>query len=268
MVECDFCGEEFEDEQELHAHWSEHEDELNSHQKDQMKKAKRKKEEKNKQRKKKRKKQVIYGFAGVLALGVAAMIVPQLIPQGGSPAPNRYNLSIEGQPVLGNESASVTVIEFGDYRCPYCRQFEMTTFPKIKENYIETGKIKFSFINLALLGQGSQQAAIAAECVYRQNESQFWDYHKGIYENQGPESENWVTQDLLMQIARDTTEGLDYNQLESCIANKKTFKQVREERAIANKNGVSSTPTIFVNGQKIVGNSYSRVKQAIESELR
>lgn len=266
MVECDFCGEEFEDEQDLHAHWSEHEDELNSHQKDQMKKAKRKKEEKNQEKKQKRKKQVIYGLAGVLGIGIAALIVPQLIPQGGGPS--QYNLSVEGQPVIGDENASVTVIEFGDYRCPYCRQFEMTTFPQLKENYIDTGEIKFSFINFAFLGQGSEQAAAAAECVYRQDESQFWQYHKGIYENQGSESENWVTQDLLMQVARDNTEGLDYDRLQSCIANSETSDEVRSDRGTANTNGVTSTPKIFVNGKKIEGNSYNRISQAIESELQ
>lgn len=265
MVECDFCGEEFDDEEELHAHWSEHEDELNSHQKDQMKKAKRKKEEREQQKKQKRKKQLIYGFAGVLGLGIAALIVPQLIPQGG--AAGQYNLSIEGQPVIGDENASVTVIEFGDYSCGHCRTFEMTTFPQLKENYIDTGQVKFSFINLAFLGPDSQEAAAASECVYRQNETQFWDFHKGVFENQGSE-EGWASESLMMEIARDTTEGLDYNQLESCIASGDTMGQVRDERAIANTNGVDSTPTVFVNGRMIEGDSYSRVSQAIESELR
>ena len=265
MVECEYCGEEFEEEQDLHAHWSEHEDELNSHQKDKMKKAKRKKEEKKKNRKEKRKKQAFYAMAGVLGLAVAALVVPQLLPSGGA---SNYNLSVEGQPTIGNESAEVTVIEFGDYRCPYCRQFEMTTFPQIKENYIDTGQVKFSFINLAFLGQGSEQAANAGECVYRQNETQFWDFHKGIYENQGSESENWVTNDLLMEVARDTTEGLDYDELQTCFSQRQANDNVREDRGIANTNGVDSTPTVFVNGQLVQGSDYSTISSAIERELQ
>ncbi len=265
MVECEFCGEEFDDEQDLHAHWSEHEDELNSHQKDKMKKAKRKKEEQEKNRKEKRKKQAFYAMAGVLGLAVAALVVPQLMPSGGS---SNYNVSTEGQPVIGNDSAEVTVIEFGDYRCPYCRQFEMNTFPQLKENYIDTGQVKFSFINLAFLGQGSEQAANAGECVYRQNETQFWDFHQAVYENQGSESENWVTNDLMMQIARDNTEGLDYDELETCFSQRQASNDVRDDRAIANTNGVSSTPTIFVNGQMIQGNDYGAISSAIENELQ
>lgn len=265
MVECEFCGEEFDDEQELHAHWSEHEDELNSHQKDTMKKAKREKEEEQKNKKQKRKKQVVYAMAGVLGLAVAALVVPQLMPSGSSA---NYNLSTEGQPMIGNDSAEVTVIEFGDYRCPYCREFEMSTFPQLKENYIDTGQIKFSFINLAFLGQGSEQAANAGECVYRQNETQFWDFHKGIYENQGSESDNWVTNDLMMQIARDNTEGLDYDQLNTCFSQNQAMGDVRDDRGIANTNGVDSTPTVFVNGEVIQGNDYGAISNAIDSELQ
>lgn len=267
MVECEFCGDEFDEEKDLHAHWSEHEDELNSHQKDKMKKAKREKEEKAKEKKKKRKKQAVYAMGGVLALGIAALIVPQLISQGGETA-SQYNLSVEGQPTIGDENASVTVIEFGDYRCPYCREFEMSTFPQIKENYVDTGEVKFSFINLAFLGQGSEQAANAAECVYRQNKTQFWDFHKELYSNQGSESENWVTQNLLMEVARDSTEGLDYDELQSCFSSRDASDEVREDRGIATENGVESTPTVFVNGEKIQGNDYSAVSSAIERELQ
>ena len=264
MVECEFCGEEFDDEKELHAHWSEHQEELNSHQKDKMKKAKRKKKEEEKNRKQKRKKQVFYAMAGVLGLAVAAMVVPQLMPSGDG---SSYNLSTDRQPVIGNESAEVTVIEFGDYRCPYCREFEMSAFPQIKENYIDTGQVKFSFINLAFLGQGSEQAANAGECVYLQNETQFWDFHKAVYDNQGSESENWVTNDLLMQVARDNTEGLDYDQLNTCFSQRQAMQGVRNDRGIANTNGVDSTPTVFVNGRLVQGNDYGAVSNAIEGEL-
>jgi len=265
MKECDFCGEEFDDEQELHAHWEEHEEELNSHQKDEMKKSKRKKEEEEKHRKEKRKKQVFYGLAGALVLGVAALVAPQIISQVGGQE-SGYNVSIEGQPVIGSENASVTVIEFGDYSCPHCRDFEISTYPQLKENYIDTGQVKFSYVNLAFLGADSQKAAEASECVYRQDEEQFWNFHKGLFENQGSE-QGWASQSLLMDVARETTEGLDYEQLRSCISSGETSNQVNEERAIANTNGVDSTPTVFVNGELVQGNDYSTISSAIEREL-
>lgn len=266
MKECDFCGEEFEDEQKLHAHWKEHEEELNSHQKDKMKKAKREKEEQEKQKKQKRKKQVFYGVAGALVLGVAALVAPQLISQATS-GPSNYNISTDGQPVIGSENASVTVIEFGDYGCGYCREFEMSTYPQLKENYIDTGEVKFSYINLAFLGPDSERAAIASECVYKQDEEQFWSFHKAVFDNQGSE-QGWATESLMMDLARENTEGLDYDQLQSCISGRETADLVREERAMANTNSVDSTPTLFVNGQVIEGNDYESLSSAIERELQ
>ena len=265
MTECEFCGDEFDDEQELHAHWSEHEEDLNSHEKDQMKKARREKKEKENQKRKERKQYMIYGSAGVLALVLGALIVPQFIPDSGGAGVS--NITAENQPVIGNSNASVTVIEFGDYSCPACRTFEMETYPQLKENYIDTGQAKFSFVNLAFLGRDSQKAAVAGECVYRQNETQFWDYHKSIYDNQGSE-EGWATQELLTNLARENTEGLDYDQLNSCISSRDTAGQVRTERGIANSNGVSSTPTVFVNGEEVRGNSYSAIKKSIDSKLQ
>jgi len=265
MKECEFCDEEFEDEQDLHAHWKEHEEELNSHQKDKMKKAKREIEEKQKQKKEKRKKQLMYGVAGALILGIGVLVGPQMLSEvtGGQ---SEYNISTEGQPIIGNENASVTVIEFGDYSCGYCRNFEMTTYPQLKENYIDTGQVRFSYINLAFLGADSQRAAEASECVYRQDEEQFWDFHKGIFDNQGSE-QGWASQGLLMDVARETTEGLDYEQLRSCISSGETSDQVREERAIANTNGVDSTPTLFVNGEIVEGNDYDSLSSSIERQL-
>jgi len=110
MVECEFCEEEFEDERELHAHWREHEDELNSHQKEEMKKAERKKEEEKDRKRKKRKQYMIYGSAGVLALGRAALILQQFIPESGSTG--QFTITTEGRPARVSDKAAVTDLEF------------------------------------------------------------------------------------------------------------------------------------------------------------
>ena len=99
---------------------------------------------------------------------------------------------------MGNESAPVTIVEFGDYRCPVCEQFDNQVFPSVKEDFIDTGEAKFYFMNYAFLdsrlpGDTSQTAARTSECVYRQNETEFWDFHHAVYDNQGPEDEDWAT---------------------------------------------------------------------------
>ncbi|MFB6215894.1 MAG: DsbA family protein, partial [Candidatus Aenigmatarchaeota archaeon] len=140
--------------------------------------------------------------------------------------------------------------------------------PKLNEDYIKTGQVKFVFINYAFLGQDSTEAAVAAECVYNQDKQQFWDFHKSLYDNQGAEHSGWVTPDLVMSIARNSTEGLDYNQLQSCINTRATSGAVNSDNQVASSHGVTGTPTIFVNGKKInQWNNYNALKAAIEAEL-
>lgn len=265
MVECDFCGDEFDSERALHLHWGEeHEEELNSHQEEKVKKAERKAEEEKEKKMEERKRYAFYGLAAILGIGAAALILPQLLPSGTS---GTAELDLSEEPMLGSENASVTVVEFGDYRCPYCRRFEQSTFPRLKDEYIDTGEIKFYYVNYAFLGPGSQDAAVAAECFYRQDEEQFWDYHKAIYENQGSEGQEWVTEDLLMEVARNSTEGLDYTELEQCISGEETMPEVLEDRNMGERNGIDSTPSVLVNGQMVRGNSFSDIEPVIERAL-
>ena len=272
MEECEFCGEEFEAKEDLKVHWLEdHEDEINSHQKDEAKEAKRKQEERNEQVKARRKKYLYQGVGVAVVLLMGVLLGPQVID---AVMPNNADsLDLEGEPVLGSENASVTVVEFGDYRCPFCREFHEQTFPQLESNYIETGQVNFAFVNYAFLddspqlpGRTSERAASAAECTLEQDEEQFWNMHDGIYENQGAESRDWATTEELMNIAREYTEGLDYEQLESCINNFDTIDEVREDTRMGQQNGVTGTPTVFVNGQQ-VDSSYQAISNAIDQEL-
>lgn len=262
MIECGFCGDEFDSEKELHLHWEEHEKELNSHQKDKMKKARRNQEEEKDQKRKKRKNQAFYGLTAVLGLAIIGLLGPQLMPSGTS---SDVELDLEGQPMLGDQNASVTVVEFGDYSCSACRSFEMGAFQQIKENYIDTGDVRFYYVNLAILGDDSTKTAAAAEAVYEQDNEQFWDYHKALFENQG--DPDWGSTELLMNIARENTEGLDYEKLRNDIENRRNVNDVIQDTEMGNNNGAFSTPTVFVNGELVSGNSYGDISPVIEREL-
>jgi protein-disulfide isomerase len=265
MVECEFCGEEFEGDEDLHIHWmEEHEDDMNSHQKDKAKKAKREREEREKVRKEQRKRYLYQGVGVAVLLAIVAVVGPQLIPSGGG-----AELDLEGEPMIGNASANVTVVEFGDYQCPYCKQFDQQVFPQLEENYIDTGQVKFYYVNYAFLGDDSTEAAVASECVYNQaNTTQFWDFHHAVFDNQGREHSGWVTTDSIMEIARDSTEGLDYDGLRSCISGSSTSSEVQSDKRMGQANGVTGTPSIFVNGEQLRGFGYETVSQAIDQELQ
>lgn len=265
MVECDYCGEEFDSEQQLQVHWGEeHEDEITSHEKDKVKKARRKKNEQKEQKMNRRKRMAGWGLAAVLAVGFFALVGPQLVSSLTSSS-STANFNLNGQPYLGSDNASVNVVAFEDYRCPHCGNFERTVKPKLVENHVDTGEAKFYFINFPILGSESRTAAIAAECVYKQDEDEFWKYNDALFENQRSLQ---TDTDSLVSLARENTEGLNYDNLRQCISNEGTAAQVRKDRQMGQSNGVSSTPTVYVNGKLVDDWSYPNLKSVIEAELQ
>ncbi len=127
--------------------------------------------------------------AGVLAVvGLALIFSPRLsMPSGGeSDAGQQRNLSYllnASEPSLGNGSARVAVVYWGDYQCPNCARFERNTFGALRERYIETGEVLFvkkDFPNVA--GRKSELAAQVGECIWRMEEPDtFWRWHEGMY---------------------------------------------------------------------------------------
>ncbi|MFB6203134.1 MAG: DsbA family protein [Candidatus Nanohaloarchaea archaeon] len=270
MTECEFCGEEFDSKEEMHIHWGEeHEDELNSHKEEKVKKAERKKEEALQAKREWRKKIAFRGLAGMAAVVFVGFLVFQWFTSGGGTQKAPFNL--DQQPMMGDPNASVTVVEFGDYRCPYCKDFAMNVFPKLKKQYIETGKVKFYFINYPFLdksfpGRSSQRAARAAECVYKEDRDSFWDYHHAIYRNQGSEKNDWATTDFLARLAEEHT-NMTGEELRQCLNSGETADEVSSDERIANGNNVDSTPTIFVNGEQLRSYQWAVLKSKIEAEL-
>lgn len=267
MQECDFCGEEFESERALHIHWGEeHEDELNSHQEESVKKANREQEEEKKESRKRKKDLAFKGLISVLILGVAALVIPQMLSTSeADQSQGLENINLTDRPVKGNIDANVTVIEFGDYYCPACKAFTQTVMPQLQQNYIEPGKIKFYYMDFPLEIHNPQatMASVAAQCVYKQDSEQFWKYHDALYQQQKNIQYN---AEGLTSLARDSTSGIDYDRLQSCISSRETMNKVQEDKNLALDNNVRSTPTIFVNGEK-VQNDYRSLKNAIDNSL-
>lgn len=264
MKECGFCDAEFESEEALHVHWiEEHEDELNSHQKDDAKKAKREKEEREKHVKQRRKTQMYQGVGLLVLIGIGVVLGPQIVD---AVLPNNAsNISVEGEPVLGSENASVTVVEYGDFQCPACNSFEQRTFSRLKTDYIDTGKAKFVWKDYPLtqIHEWAEPGAGAMECVYREDEEAFWNVKSTLFDQQGSLSLNNVESSIVEWAGQ---EGANTTEVKSCIENGDAIEEVRQDKREGQANGVTGTPTVFVNGKQ-VGSSYSAVSQAIDSEL-
>ena len=170
--------------------------------------------------------------------------------------------------ILGDPKAPVTFIEFGDYQCPFCgRFFEQVEVP-LRENYIKPGKVKMVFRNFAFLGPESTAAAEAAECA--KDQKQFWAFHDAIYETEikdGRENNGNLNRDLFLKLADELK--LDHSAFTSCFDSKKYAGQIQKDNDNAKALGINSTPTTFVNSQKLVGAlPYAQFKAAIDSILK
>lgn len=174
--------------------------------------------------------------------------------------------------VLGNPNAKVTLIEYGDYQCPFCSQFFSQTEPLIVQNYVNTGKVRMVFRDFAFLGPESIAAAQAAQCAEDQNK--LWLYHDALYtakvgdeKNGGSENDGFYSRALFLRLASQT--GLDVPTFTSCIDTNKNATLVSQEKGTAGTYGVNSTPSFFVNGTAITGaQPYSVFQQALDAALQ
>lgn len=160
----------------------------------------------------------------------------------------------------GNLDAPVIIVEFSDFQCPFCAAFYQNTLPKIEENYIKTGKVKFVFRDFPLPSHvNAQKAAEAAECAGEQNK--FWEMHNMIFDNQ----EKIGIADL-KQNAKFL--GINVAAFDGCLDSGKYADEVKKDLNDGSVAGVSGTPTFFINGEKLVGaQSFSVFEGIIERKL-
>lgn len=165
----------------------------------------------------------------------------------------------------GDPNAPVTIIEFGDFQCPYCGRFAATTEAQIEEQYIQSGKARFGYWNFAFLGSESNWAAEAAECAADQDK--FWEYHDILYSSQSGENQGTFNKDKLKKFADDL--GLDTSVFNECFDSGKYSELIQEDSNTASSIGVRSTPTFLINGQPMVGaQPFEIFQQTIDSILK
>jgi protein-disulfide isomerase len=164
-------------------------------------------------------------------------------------------------PMLGSAKAPVSLVEFADFQCSFCRKFWSDTLPKLKESYVKQDRVRITYRHFAILGKFSEQAAMAAECAGEQGT--FWEYHDKLFANQGGLA---FTQSKLQQYGMEL--GLNAANFKRCLAAEKYRKKVEGETAVAASLGARGTPTFFVNGRLMVGaQPFDVFQTVIEEEL-
>ena len=148
---------------------------------------------------------------------------------------------------LGNEDADITVIEFADYRCPFCHKFHEQTFDKVVTNFLNTGKAKYLFKDLVVNDRGeykgSMQAAVASHCAAEQGK--YWEYSKEIFKNFKPEPQHWINLDSLITFANNI-QIQDIGKFKSCVESNKYQNQIQESGNLAKQLGITGTPSFVV----------------------
>jgi protein-disulfide isomerase len=175
------------------------------------------------------------------------------------------NTAAVTQHIMGNQESKVTLVEYGDYQCPYCEQY-YTTVKQVSE--ANKDKIKFQFRNFPLnnVHQNAFAAARAAEAAGLQNK--FWEMHDMLYE-----SVNWqiwtrqgAPQNSFNEYAQ--TLGLDVTKFKADFASEKVNDMINADMAEGNRLGITGTPAFFLNGKQIqVANDPKAFQKVIDAEL-
>lgn len=190
----------------------------------------------------------------------------RLVQQPPNSAPSELvDLSIPADAIsLGKLNAKVTMIEFADYTCPYCLKWHSSIFNKLKEEYIDTGKVRFIYWDFAFLSEKSVRAAEAASCAADQG--RYWEYHQELFDNQ----ESFIASNNIDSYLNSLASKLvmDKKAFQSCLQDNKYTEKIKEYLNKASAVGVSSTPTVTINGIKLEGAMpWQNYQQIIESEL-
>ena len=216
---------------------------------------------------------------GVIVSIIVVVIIAGIVASVSSTPSESINLDMNrqigtvntslGSPVLGSSDAPITIIEFGDYQCPSCKKWFLNTKPDIVTNYIETGKAKLVFVDIAFLGKDSAPASMASYCAEEQG--RYWDYHGFLYSNQLSIDNGWANSDNLKEYANNI--GLNMDMFVSCLDSEKYQKRVQFNTVESKRNGVTGTPTFFIigsdgNQEKLVGpQPFSVFKQIMDTMI-
>lgn len=179
------------------------------------------------------------------------------------------SVSMDDDPVMGKSDAKVAIVEFTDYQCPFCQRHSEQTLPKLKENYIDTGKVQYVLRDFPLsFHKKARSAAIAANCAGEQEA--YWLMHEKLFDRNAQ-----FTKDGFIKIAKNIK--LDIEKYSVCLDDPAQITEVNKDLKYGKQVGVSGTPAFFigrvkngqlVNAQFISGaRAYSSFSKVIDSIL-
>ena len=163
----------------------------------------------------------------------------------------------EGAPYKGEADAPVTIVEWSDFRCPFCERFYSETLPLIEENYIDNGDVRFVYRHFPVVGGDTE--AEATVCADEQG--LFWEIHDAIYDN----FDGYTEADLATWIEEF---GGNVEEYEECIDSGRAREIVQQDQQLGIAVGVQGTPGFVINGEVVSGaQPFNVFEQVIEEAL-
>lgn len=175
-----------------------------------------------------------------------------------APQPPVAQISLAKASIKGAQTAPVTVVKFSDFYCSKCREMSFI-LAKILADKTYKNKVKMMYAPFAVFGDKATVLASQAYCAGEQNK--FWDFHDKIFAFNSSELSSAKADEVIKDISLNT------KKLAQCMASKESSAFVESSKQEGTKLGVSGTPTLYVNGIKVLSLSEDALRKALDSAL-
>lgn len=215
----------------------------------------------------------VFWMIGLVAVCLLAFIFISNMNDKPETTKTKTNeIDYANQPYLGEKSAPVSIVEFGDYKCPSCKDFAENVVPMIQKELIDTGKAKFYFMNDSFINVDSKRSAQFAEAVFQElGNDTFWKFHELLYKKQPDpkyEKTDVFTEQFLIDTLKEVASEQETAKVVKNFKAKKSMDAWKKDMDYVDKLGVSGTPTLFINGKMFTGKTIDDLKDMVEKAAK
>lgn len=167
-----------------------------------------------------------------------------------------------------NANGKIKIIEYGDFKCSYCKKVESNIIPKLKKDYIDKDKVDYEFVNMAFLGDDSIIGSRAGHAVQQIAPKQYLDFQKLMFEQQGDAEKEWITESLVdKQIDKLSIDNKQKEKIKKDYKTEdsKSWKAAQKDKKQAEDKNIDTAPTVYIGGEKVEDPyDYDNYKKLIE----
>lgn len=152
------------------------------------------------------------------------------------------------------KNGKILIVEYGDFKCPYCKKVEKNVMPTIKKDYIDTNKVEYQFINAGFLGKDSIVGSRAGNAVQKVAPNEYLTFQRNVLSNQKDEDKKWLTEQFLdneIDKLDITTQQKSDIKKQYKTKNSDAWKKAEEQKKMTEDNNIDTVPTVSINGKKV-----------------